>query len=636
MAPGTWATHSSQRSLTSTRRTTACNECKQQKLRCDLKEREHEDITVCSRCQRLGLECKLEFGFQRSSKRGRATSSLEQEVRELRRRVAQYESNASAVLLSTGPSPRGSEAFVQLPAGTFDTPQQQPTDQSSTPAAVAHGSIEGVGAPGVTTRPVIDHDHTCSTPLVVAPQPRKLAGIELSVADIEELFQLYFSYYHPFLPFLKPEKSPHAFYESSELLFWSVIAAAAHRTQSLPCLLPRLAEDMMELLWTTIRSIPYSLHVIQSLVIICAWPFPTSSSTTDPTYTLAGTMVHLAFQMGLHCASSAEDFTKGRLNLSADQRREWVATWQACNIVAHSVSVGCGLPATVQLHDQTLPKPVPWDSALWSHLRIEQYRQRVSLTLAPNAMVSRAHSLDRGRLAAYRLLNLAYLDLEQEIIAVAPSSRTRIYLSAARIHLHSFYLLDDPCVDGYMDRIGTLYQSAYDFVAQSLAIDQEGEASLHHWPFFCYQMFVSASCVILRVLKNGHFDAAVDVNSGKALLNSAILALRKISVANNDLPARLSDVIAFLYSQRGIRGVPGDPPHSLRPRVLNRLSMSVVYDSLWEWREHFRVNRSTEANTAAELTVPVGGDQVNIDFEQLGLADAFTFEWPDINLDIPL
>lgn len=158
------------------------------------------------------------------------------------------------------------------------------------------------------------------------------SSYEAYVADIS---RRYFSCYHPFLPFLKQEKSPHAYYESSELLFWSVIAAAAHRSQSLPCLLPRLAEDMMQLLWTTIRSIPYSLHVIQSLVIICAWPFPTSSSTADPTYTLAGTMLHLAFQMGLHCASSAEDFTKGRLNLSADQRREWVATWQACNIVAH-------------------------------------------------------------------------------------------------------------------------------------------------------------------------------------------------------------------------------------------------------------------------------------------------------------
>lgn len=197
--------------------------------------------------------------------------------------------------------------------------------------------------------------------------------------------------------------------------------------------------------------------------------------------------------------------------------------------------------------------------------------------------------------------------------------------------------MDDPSVDGYTDRIRTLYQSAYDFLAQSLAIDQEGEAaSFHYWPFFCYQMFVSASCIILRVLKNGHFDAVVDVASGRALLNSAILALRKMSVANNDLPARLSDVIAFLYSQRGIRGVPGDPPHSLRPRVLNRLSTSIVYDSLWEWREHFRVSQSTDANTAAEVAVPVGGDQVNLGFEPLGLADAFTFEWPDIDLDIPL
>lgn len=216
------------------------------------------------------------------------------------------------------------------------------------------------------------------------------------------------------------------------------------------------------------------------------------------------------------------------------------------------------------------------------------------------------------------------------------TARTQIYLSAARLHLHSFYLLDNPSVDGYTDRIGTLYQSAYDFVAQSLAMDQEGKVPFHYWPFFCYQMFVSASCTILRILKNGHFDAAVDVDSGKALLNSAILALRKMSVANNDLPARLSDVIAFLYSQRGIRCVPGDPPHSLRPRVLNRLSMSIVYDSLWEWREHFRVCQNTDANTGAELAVPTGRDQVNIDFEQLGLADAFTFEWPDIDLDIPL
>lgn len=122
-------------------------------------------------------------------------------MRELRQRVAQYESNASAGLLSTGPSPRGPETFAQLPAVTFGTPQQQPTARPSARTVVSHSSsIEGVRAPGVTTRPIIDHDQTCLTPLVVAPQPRKLGDIELSVADIEELFQLWvFSSYEAYI-----------------------------------------------------------------------------------------------------------------------------------------------------------------------------------------------------------------------------------------------------------------------------------------------------------------------------------------------------------------------------------------------------------------------------------------------------
>lgn len=102
--------------------------------------------------------------------------------------------------MSTGLSPRGSESFAQLPAETFRTPPQQPTARSSARTVVSHSSIEGVRVPGVTTRPVIDYDHTCSTPLAVHPQPRKLAGIELSVADIEELFHLWvFSPYKTYI-----------------------------------------------------------------------------------------------------------------------------------------------------------------------------------------------------------------------------------------------------------------------------------------------------------------------------------------------------------------------------------------------------------------------------------------------------
>ena len=144
----------------------------------------------------------------------------------------------------------------------------------------------------------------------------------------------YILHYHPCLPFLDPSTSLHEYYESSELLFWSIIAVAARRLQSHPTLLAKLARSVTDLLWKTLRSIPYSLRVVQSLVILCTWPFPTSSSTADPTYMLAGMMVQLGTQMGLHRALSAEDFVKVPLHLSVYEYSEWVKTWEACNIVA--------------------------------------------------------------------------------------------------------------------------------------------------------------------------------------------------------------------------------------------------------------------------------------------------------------
>lgn len=150
------------------------------------------------------------------------------------------------------------------------------------------------------------------------------------------------NHYHPCLPFLDPSTSPHEYYESSELLFWSIISAASRRLQTQPTLLPRLARSVSDLLWRTLRSIPYSHRVVQSLIILCTWPFPTSSSTADPTYMLAGMMVLVGSQMGLHRATNAQDFTKVPLNLNADEYSEWVKTWEACNIVAHR-SVLCSV-----------------------------------------------------------------------------------------------------------------------------------------------------------------------------------------------------------------------------------------------------------------------------------------------------
>jgi transcriptional regulatory protein LEU3 len=49
---------------------------------------------------------------------------------------------------------------------------------------------------------------------------------------------------------------------------------------------------------------------------------------------LAGVMVQLGVQMGIHRAYDVQDFVKVPIRLSAGEHVEWVRTWQACNIVA--------------------------------------------------------------------------------------------------------------------------------------------------------------------------------------------------------------------------------------------------------------------------------------------------------------
>ncbi|PTD06146.1 hypothetical protein FCULG_00012266 [Fusarium culmorum] len=61
-------------------------------------------------------------------------------------------------------------------------------------------------------------------------------------------FSLPAQYNHPYLPLIDEEKSPHDYYERSELLFWVIMAVAARRQKSQPTLLPRLARNITDLL----------------------------------------------------------------------------------------------------------------------------------------------------------------------------------------------------------------------------------------------------------------------------------------------------------------------------------------------------------------------------------------------------
>lgn len=175
------------------------------------------------------------------------------------------------------------------------------------------------------------------------------------------------------------------------------------------------------------------------------------------------------------------------------------------------------------------------------------------------------------------------------------------YLSSARLHLQSFYFFDDPSSPDFSSRILQLYHTAYFHIKHSQQFnDSPNKFSFEHCPFFCYQSFVCAAFTVLKVLKNAYFATLIDESAGTKLLEAAILALRAMSVVNNDLPARLGEVVGFLSTLSDAKVIGGDKMEDIvLGQVKNRLSMSVVYDSLWIWRKQFqsRAERDEESRS---------------------------------------
>lgn len=144
----------------------------------------------------------------------------------------------------------------------------------------------------------------------------------------------FFTYYHPFLPFLDRDQSPDDYYTVSPLLFWTIISVGARRYQPDTNLLNSLAGPVTRLVWSTLADVPQSYHVVKALCVLCSWPFPTSSTSTDPTFMLCGLMMQIAMQLGLHRPSHTQDFSKYRVELIEEELRDKVRTWAICNIVA--------------------------------------------------------------------------------------------------------------------------------------------------------------------------------------------------------------------------------------------------------------------------------------------------------------
>jgi hypothetical protein len=114
---------------------------------------------------------------------------------------------------------------------------------------------------------------------------------------------------------------------------------------------------------------------------------------------------------------------------------------------------------------------------------------------------------------------------------------------------------------------------------------------LSYTPYYIYQMMVAAGCTLLKLSKS-FFSSHIDMEYTKNLFNRTIWAVRGVSVSSNDLPERLAEVLAQMWRLGGgtqqSAGNNTDVDDSLRLKVRCRMSMSLLFDSVWRWREDTR------------------------------------------------
>lgn len=296
-----------------------------------------------------------------------------------------------------------------------------------------------------------------------------------------------------------------------------------------------------------------------------------------------------------------------------------------CILTLVSISTGYGMPQvsrwnwfTHGLHLDRISQ------ALVNRCMIERFIEKVTRALytmqrdevGPSDEVQRALTIDTfGR---------EYEEIKTSIQANNPTPIDTLHVHIAGLHLRLTALFDNPEVPNYRDDVRRLYLAATTLLTTFITGSQDAhgpmptttlpkspnESSMYA-PNYIMQMILAAGFTLLKVL-NSFFANNVDVPGGRNLLIHTVTALRNISVERNDLPQRLAEVLAQLWqsSPQGQgkwldNSITKKEMSSLQLKVRCRMSMSLLYDSVWRWKDQMGAQASKNLDRAViNPTIP--------------------------------
>lgn len=130
-----------------------------------------------------------------------------------------------------------------------------------------------------------------------------------------------------FLPLFDKEVRPNDCFAASPLLFWTIIVIGSRRYVKDPTLILLLAPKVLNLAKSAIFASERILQTIQALLLLCTWQMPIDTLQKDVTPQLAGAMLQLATNVGLHVYGSVQDFSRVPLRHDFQQRSFRTRLW---------------------------------------------------------------------------------------------------------------------------------------------------------------------------------------------------------------------------------------------------------------------------------------------------------------------
>ncbi|KAK4073465.1 uncharacterized protein Triagg1_5291 [Trichoderma aggressivum f. europaeum] len=470
-------------------------------------------------------------------------------------------------------------------------------------------------------------------------EARVLGSILISGQDIDYYFSKFLQHFHPFLPILR-KKEPDECYAAQPMLFWAVLYVTSRRYAKDNQLFGALVEHMTKNLWTMIASAVLGLDEIHTILLVCAWPYPTIRFVTDPSSMFAGIAMNACVSLGLHTGrGSHPQFCVGSRHGYTSTDEEASSTWIACCLISQRTSACAGHPPPFIQHGDARCKAA-LESTYWADLlttyELQRFLNRFHMSM--HAQTSTEGSVPDSAVAAweneYEVLKPLLIRFDTEI--------SRILKLAALLEIQLFYFMSPSSITPTNNnliinantavvnpptasppspssnptlRVNTLkaFTTARSLILTALDLDSRSKFISHCPGILCRALTDAANTIVYLLHSAWGPDLAPE--EANLLAQQAYSAIMRCSVKEQDIWYRGSVIMETFWSFRSY--VPKFD--SVPPSWISRGAAGITYACLERFKNgllmaqkstdgvnkcleiiQFRTDQSSGTNTVAQ------------------------------------